>query len=451
MQYDLTRLGLRVPYASISESERILLESKLTVSPIKSDYEYTETTYKVFTSSKNNMYVPRFFFGPLKSNTIRGGKEIFVEFNGELKSATEQPQAANAILQRLADANGCILSLPTGFGKTTVALYVLAKMHVKTLIIVHKEFLMQQWIEKINQFLPGAKIGRIQGSVHDVEGKDVVVGMLQSLSMKTYDRSVFDEFGFTIIDETHHVCTKTFSKIFSKFNTRYILGLSATLNRTDGLTHVLHWFLGNIGYHTERKNQSNVVVRLVNYRPTISFPMTKQQKPNMSAAVTLLTESVERNQLLMTTIGELLLLPDRKILLLTDRRQHCLDILKMSQEQHGDACCGLYMGGMNNEELKCNEKKQLIIGTYSLAHEGLDIPSLDTIILATPKSNIVQAVGRILRETTGKLNDPYVVDFIDHWGPIQYQYRKRKKYYLDTGFTIQNTISDGQSFSFIKE
>jgi superfamily II DNA or RNA helicase len=451
MQYDLTRLGIRVPFASISDSERCALESKLTVSPIKSDYEYMETTYKVFTTSTNNMYVPRFFFGPPTSNMIKPGKDIFVAFNGNLKLSTEQPQAANAILQQLEEVGGCILSLPTGFGKTTVALYVLAKMKVKTLIVVHKEFLMQQWIEKIEQFLPDAKVGRIQGSTRDVEGKDIVIGMLQSLSMKTYDRSLFDEFGFTIIDETHHVCTKTFSKIFSKFNTKYILGLSATLNRTDGLTHVLHWFLGNIGYHTERKNQSNVIVRIVDYRPTMPFPMTKQQKPNMSAAVTLLSESEERNILLMTVIEDLLKLSDRKILLLTDRRQHCLDLLEMCTQKHGETCCGLYMGGMKNEELKRNEKKQIIIGTYSLAHEGLDIPSLDTIILATPKSNIVQAVGRILRETTGKLNDPYVIDFIDHWGPIQYQFRKRKKYYTDTGFTFQDTISDEQSFSFIKE
>ena len=179
--------------------------------------------------------------------------------------------------------------------------------------------------------------------------------------------------------------------------------------------------------------------------------MTKQQKPNMSAAVTLLTESEERNILLMEVIGDLLKLSDRKILLLTDRRQHCLDILEMCTQKHGETCCGLYMGGMKNEELKRNEAKQIIIGTYSLAHEGLDIPSLDTIILATPKSNIVQAVGRILRETTGKLNDPYVIDFIDHWGPIQYQFRKRKKYYTDTGFTFQDTISDEKSFSFIEE
>jgi superfamily II DNA or RNA helicase len=101
--------------------------------------------------------------------------------------------------------------------------------------------------------------------------------------------------------------------------------------------------------------------------------------------------------------------------------------------------------------LKQNERKQIIIGTYSLAHEGLDIPSLDTIILATPKSNIIQAVGRILRETTGKLNEPYVIDVVDHWGPIQYQFRKRKKYYVDTGFTFQNPISDVNPLIFIKE
>ena len=71
----------------------------------------------------------------------------------------------------------------------------------KTLIIVHKEFLLNQWKERLEQFMPDAKIGRIQGPIIDIEGKDVVIGMLQSLSMKHYEQTMFLDFGFTILDE----------------------------------------------------------------------------------------------------------------------------------------------------------------------------------------------------------------------------------------------------------
>jgi predicted helicase len=127
----------------------------------------------------------------------------------------------------------------------------------------------------------------------------------------------------------------------------------------------------------------------------------------------------------------------RKVLVLTDRRQHCMNLLELCTEI---TIGGLYIGGMKAEELAESETKSLIIGTFTLAHEGLDIPALDTLILSTPKSDIVQAVGRILRETPGKTNHPLVMDVVDHWGPFKGQYYKRQKYYKSTGFTIRTHL-----------
>ena len=103
---------------------------------------------------------------------------------------------------------------------------------------------------------------------------------------------------------------------------------------------------------------------------------------------------------------------------------------------------GLYIGGMKPDELKLSEDCDVIFATYSLAHEGLDIPALDTLIMASPKSDIVQSVGRILRETTGKVNTPYIVDIVDAWGPFQYQYFKRTKYYKSAGFSFTQEQSE---------
>jgi hypothetical protein len=462
--FEFTRLGVRVPTNSLADNELSTIKTELTVAPMKTEYDYKETSYKVYQQSTNNIYVPRFFFQYVSqnrneyssvshpvTNNVPCGERIELVFDGVLNESTEQPQAARAVVEQLRVNQGCMLCLPTGFGKTTVALHVLAKMGLKTLIVVHKEFLMTQWVEKIALFLPGAKVGRIQGSIVDVNDKDIVVGMLQSLSMKTYDRTTFELFGLTIIDETHHVCAKTFSKLFTKFNTRYVLGLSATIQRTDGLTHVLHWFLGNVGYHTKRVNQSHVHVDLIHYTPTIRFPLMNNGKPNMAAALTLLTEDETRNGLIDEAIRDCFCSTDRRIIVLTDRREHCMQIVARCQTLYGEASSGLFIGGMKADEYRINERRRIIVGTYSLAHEGLDIPALDTIVLATPKSNVVQAVGRILRETKGKQNHPLVIDIVDRWGPIHHQFRKRKQYYTETGFSLKTPQETRNTLQFIKD
>jgi len=95
---------------------------------------------------------------------------------------------------------------------TVMSLHILSQLRRKTLIVVNKEFLLNQWIERIGEFLPTARVGRIQGKVVDVAGKDIVIGMLQSLSMKDYPPATFDSFGFTIMDEVHHISSEVFSQ-----------------------------------------------------------------------------------------------------------------------------------------------------------------------------------------------------------------------------------------------
>jgi superfamily II DNA or RNA helicase len=106
---------------------------------------------------------------------------------------------------------GGLLELPCAWGKTSGSLYILSQIKKKTIVIVHKEFLMNQWIERIQQFLPKARVGKIQGPIIDIDDKDIVIGMLQSLSMKEYPTSTFESFGLTIIDEVHHISSEVFS------------------------------------------------------------------------------------------------------------------------------------------------------------------------------------------------------------------------------------------------
>tara|TARA_Y100000389_G_scaffold134961_1_gene132477 strand:+ start:23084 stop:24478 length:1395 start_codon:yes stop_codon:yes gene_type:complete len=460
----LTSLGLKIPY----DKE---IQQKLTIRPeVNKDYCFDgNPSYKIYSLSKTGMYVPRNFEldvakHTMFQNNIRNGLSCsHLEFVGTLKESTNQIEASDTTYNRLVDETDClqrqytgnaihcgILSLPTGYGKTTVSLHIMCRLKLKTLIIVHKEFLMNQWIDRISQFVPSARIGIIQGPKCEIVNKDVVIGMLQSLSQKDYDRDLFKEFGFTIIDETHHICTRMFSKFLMKYNTKYLLGLSATIDRKDGLTYVIHWLMGPVLYQTHRERKNDVVVR--KYSIHINeyeepFPLNKAGKANLSCAINILTESNVRNQTIISIIKECLQ-SNRKLLILTDRRNHCIELSRMCDFVKN----GLYIGGMKQDELTESESCPVIFGTFTLAHEGLDIPSLDTLILATPKSDIVQAVGRILRETLGKTNHPLVIDLIDHWGVFKAQYYKRHKYYKSTGFTILNESLENEEtpiFDFI--
>ena len=436
----LSRRGIAINKNSFDTQELARIQNELTVQPITNEYQ-PEMKYKVYLESENYIVSPRHYPRVqqyLTETKLVDGNPIDCEFNGRLNNATFQQEASDSVLDGLRKNGSGILNLPTGYGKTTVALYILSKIKQKTLIVVHKEFLMNQWFEKINLFLPKLRIGKIQGNVIDVNNKDIVIGMLQSLSKKDYEPSNFEEFGFTIIDEVHHVCTKSFSRFLLKHNTKYLLGLSATIERKDGLTHVLHWFLGDILYKQERVNKNDVtIVKMTVKHETYEgkFPVNRMGKPNFPEAINIITALDFRNDIIMDIVQRCLC-EQRRILILTDRRSHCENLCNMMKDI---ANCGLYLGGMKQAELERSEKCDVLVGTYALANEGLDIPILDTLILATPKSDVIQSVGRILRETKDKKNGPIVYDMVDMWGTFKNQFYKRNKFYTHSGFEIKHS------------
>lgn len=141
---------------------------------------------------------------------------------------------------------------------TVMALKLACDLSVKTLVIVHKTILQDQWIERTKQFT-NARIGIIRQNKIQVKDRDIVIGMMQSISMKEYDPEIFSDFSFVIFDEAHHTPARMFSNALYKAGARYTLGLSATPHRADGLTRVIHWYLGDF-IHQEKNNKNKQVV-----------------------------------------------------------------------------------------------------------------------------------------------------------------------------------------------
>lgn len=342
---------------------------------------------------------------------------------------------------------------------TIMALYIIAKLKLKTLVIVHKEFLLNQWIEKINEFLPDAKIGKIQGQIIDIEDKDIVIGMLQSLSMKEYPEDTFDSFGFTILDETHHLAAEVFVRSLQKIVTKYILGLSATMERKDGLTKVFKMFIGDIIYKMKRDKDEGVLIKAVKFVTedeefnTVEYDFRGNVK--YSTMISKLCSFNNRTEMIISIIENELKLNNKQQIIVLGQFKNILTYLYKAIEHRNIGTVGYYIGGMKEEQLKKSELKQIIIATYSMAAEGLDIKTLTTLILATPKTDIEQAVGRILRE---KHEQPLVIDIVDNHEVFKKQWDKRKAYYLKNNYKIlytkdfiKNNYSDNGIWSEIKK
>jgi hypothetical protein len=270
---------------------------------------------------------------------------------------------------------------------------------------------------------------------------DFVIAMLQSLSQKPYTFDQLESIGTLIVDEAHHICARVFSQALFKLCPRHVYGLSATPIRKDGLTNVLHWFMGETFFAIERKEQQQVEVFSIGFtcpRFDDPPPCNRVGKLSLVEMITQLVEMPERNKLLIDLIKKGSK-GTRQLLVLSDRRLHCEYLHSKFPN-----ISGLYMGGMKEQELEESSKKKIIFGTFSQAHEGLDIPTLDSLILATPKSDIKQSIGRIMRETVGKKNNPRIWDVWDQWSILNSMYRKRAKVYKEGGFKISSDDTEDE-------
>lgn len=428
-----------------SEDEIKELKKDLHVKPnVMGDYGTDVEPYDVFLENDNKIYIPKFYgikkFGNVlqEFNTTPSGSDINLEFNLQLRP--EQKVPVEKVMEAYYNHGGGILSLYCGAGKTIMALYFIAQLKKKTMVIVHKEFLMNQWKERIEFALPGAKVGIIQGNKCDTDC-DIVIAMLQTLSMKQFPRETFDDIGHVIIDECHRIPSKVFSRALFKINCPYMLGLSATPNRKDGLTKVLKWFIGDIIYSLKaRKERSIVEVERLLCESDLEEYSKEVTGYNGNVQIATMINNIcgyyKRTFMCMKrVVDELNKHPSRQFLVLSDRKQHLLDMEKCAL-QMGITSIGYYVGGMKEKDLKKSETCRILLGTFPMANEGLDIKSLNGLVIASPKSDIIQTVGRILRQKH-EIN-PLIIDIVDQFSVFNNQAKKRFEFFRKNKYQISD-------------
>ncbi|WP_066155424.1 DEAD/DEAH box helicase [Aliarcobacter cryaerophilus] len=327
----------------------------------------------------------------------------------------EQEDAIKEILKY--DSSICVA--PPGFGKTLIGAKIFEQRAVKTLIIVNKNMLLDQWISRFVDYFGYKKsdIGFLGKSQNRLNG-NIDIATMQSLNNIP---ELVENYTQVIVDECHHIPALTFEQIVKNFKGKYILGLSATPNRKDELDPILYQQLGSISY--EYKKPKTHTNRLL----VIKTEFTSSAD-NYAAIINELVSNEDRNRQIVKTIKENI---DRKILLLSDRIEHLNLLENILKEENIDFVS--VHGSQNKKEQVENMQKvktsSLILATSSFFGEGIDFPHLNTIIFATPISfygRLIQYLGRIGRGNQECL----AIDFLDSKNAmLNSTYKKRLEGY----------------------
>ncbi len=440
----LGKKGYTIPKKEISVNDILEIKKTLNVKPNVNQNIMSglNRSFPIYRESNTKLYVPRYFgeekYGILETKKIKDGDDINLSFNGELFDYQNNIVSKFVNHVNKNKSGGGLLDVEPGKGKTVMALAILCKLKKKVLIVVHKTFLMNQWEERIQQFIPNARVGKIQGPTIDIENKDIVLGMLQSLCRPNYDSNLFDCFGLSIYDECHHLSAEVFSNCLNSIVTNYTLGLSGTMTRKDGLTKVFKWFLGPVIHKEHSKKDIPVLVKCVRYKASddeFNDVITDFRGQVLySSMITKLCNYEYRSNFIINIVKYELEKNYNQQIMILSQNKSLIFYLQENLEKN-DIDVGLYLGGMKENKLKESEEKKIILATYSMASEGLDIKTLTTLIMATPKSDVCQSVGRILRQKHAK---PMVIDIIDKHQIFKNQYKKRESYYKKQNYNIVN-------------
>jgi superfamily II DNA or RNA helicase len=395
--------------------------------------------------ASNALIVPRGFAAQMVAILRRSGVEYRIEdrrrtlvpvdfaFLGELHDF--QVEAVEAMAAR----DFGVLQAPTGSGKTVVALALIARRRQPALVVVHTKELLDQWVDRIEKFLgiPAREVGIIGGGKMEV-GDRLTVALVQSLYKCAGE--VAPHIGFLVADECHRTPARTFTEAVTAFDCRYMLGLSATPWRRDGLSRLIYWYVGDKVHEVDKAAlveaghvlQAEVVWRETDFEPSFD---PSEEYPQMLSE---LCQDPTRNALIAADVAREARDGGGVCLVLTDRKNHCQTLVELLATQGITAA--VLTGDLNNGERQAvvedlnGGRVKVLVATGQLIGEGFDCRELTTLFLATPikfNGRLLQYLGRVLRPAPGK-EKARVFDYVDsNVGVLEAAARSRRRVYAE--------------------
>lgn len=370
---------------------------------------------------------------------------------------------ASVALLKTGYYSGHIMQAPTGYGKTYLGAAVAQRIGLRTLVITTKEDILDDWKQALGKTLniDPSQIGEWRGDIVPEDHHEVVVGLVQSVckGYERYDKTLYESFGLVIVDEVQRMGAEKFTQAMWYLPARYRLGLSATPFRKDGRDALFHAHIGQILVSTEEQTLVPKVICVDTEWevPEIWNWQTKKKGPlvvpwdRAIVAVKYLQEDYNRNQIICNFMHTALKRGRLTVILsdTTDHLQFIKDALIESGVPDEEGMFGWYCGlqsgvyakkseglGTPKEQREKAKDARIGLATYKMTGEGTNVPWWDTEVLATPKADVEQPVGRIRREWDGK-QQPVVLDLCDYNHRVFATFaKKRREWYESIGAEI---------------
>jgi superfamily II DNA or RNA helicase len=444
-----SKVGARYEVSAIDDAQMTQVKKELTLTPkfrgaVDKDKDDSFEVYSI-SEMENAVEVPR-YYGLLKwglpvdnDGVVQDQRTTGVpwlqgnQFRGALRDTPPQRLIVDSAVKILqSPLGGCILQLGCGQGKTVCALAIAGRLGRRTAILVNNgKTLLPQWVDRIAQFYPGAKVGVVRSAKNDLKDPsvDIVVCVIQSLSKRTYDQDMLDTVGTVIVDECHHVGARVFALCMRQFRARYTLGLTATPDRKDGLRKYVEYLLGPVAISCPTDFSRVKVLRYIYKDARINAHATAKDHLQRCLMVNDATRDFERTLFLLKVVLNIVKESPRCILVLTERVQQVDDFAKWFAQSGCTEPVARLHAGVPREQVLDAASARVVVANYPMASEALDIPHLDTMVGLTPMVGFIeQVVGRIVRIADDK-RVPLVVDVVDNIGLFAGMARTRSKWY----------------------
>lgn len=425
-------MSLRIPIDSLTDEQREKIANELTVSP-EAPTKFKKTFYapkapsiELFNIDGDDVIVP-FSYGisqlKIKKPKSDAYKKHSLSFTGSLRE-TQKTIKDEAI--SLLNTHGAVLiSCYPGFGKTITSIYIASKIKLQTLIIVHRIVLIAQWQSSIKTFCPDARVLVLSSSSkqEDIESADFFI--VNAINMGKFATSKFlSGIGTVIVDEAHLIMSKVLSQSLRYLFPKYLIGLSATPYRSDGLNILLdHYFTP---HRIIRKLYREHIVYKINTGITPNMEYDRNGKVNWGSILESQSNNTERNELILSIIRKH---PERTFLILTKRVEQAKYLFRKLKEMKENVAI------LVESETDFDRDCRVLIGTTSKAGVGFDHDKLDALILASDlEEYFIQYLGRVFRRLD---ITPIVFDLVDDNSILKRHFSTRKAVYLETGGRIE--------------
>jgi len=393
-------------------------------------------TYRIMGTTEEEMmiYIP-FHFGLNVLELSRPLREIFpshsMKFKGTLRET--QLEVRKQAIEQLNQCGTTLLALHVGFGKSVLAIELACKIKLRTLIIVHRVVLLNQWKSYLEKYCDSPKICLFESYE---EGDVCDVFLINVLNVSKLPQHIRSTFGFVIVDECHLISTQYFSQSLQYITPRYLVGLSATPYRNDGMDKIMDLYFGKERLVRKLRIEHTVYKIQTSFEPPIV--QMRNGQLDWNAIINAQSTNPIRNEMI---VGLTTLYPDRRILILCKRKEQGMtlhNLLKTRGEQ---------VTRLMGNDRKFDENARILIATINKAGVGFSHDVLDTLILAADvEEYYIQYLGRITRRPDVK---PLIFDIVDKNSTLQRHFTTRKKVYKEIGGTILDFHKSFPSFPIL--